>query len=33
MQPWVQFQKASGTTVDQLTITQFGVRYEWAYGV
>jgi hypothetical protein len=32
VQPWVQIQKASGTGVPSITIAQFGVQYEWAYG-
>ena len=33
VQPWVQLQKASGTGVPAITIAQFGVQYEWGYGV
>jgi len=32
VQPYVQLQKASGTGVPSITIAQFGVQYEWAYG-
>lgn len=32
VQPWVQIQKASGTGVPAVTLAQFGVCYEWAYG-
>ncbi len=32
VQPYVQLRKASGTTVDFVTIAQFGITYEWAYG-
>lgn len=31
VQPFVQFQKASGTTVDALSIAQFGVQYTYGY--
>lgn len=32
VQPFVQLQKASGTGVPTVTLAQFGVSYEWAYG-
>jgi len=32
VQPWVQIQKASGTGVPSVTLAQFGVQYEYAYG-
>jgi hypothetical protein len=32
VQPFVQWQKASGTTVDAITLAQFGITYEWSYG-
>jgi len=32
VQPMVQIQKASGTGVPAITLAQFGVQYEWAYG-
>lgn len=32
IQPFVQIQKASGTGVPEVTLAQFGVQYEWAYG-
>ena len=32
VQPFVQIQKASGTGVPAITLAQFGVQYEWAYG-
>lgn len=31
VQPYLSFQKASGTTTDQVTVAQFGIQYEWAY--
>lgn len=32
VQPIVQIQKASGSGVPAVTLAQFGVQYEWAYG-
>jgi hypothetical protein len=32
VQPFVQLQKASGTGVPSISLAQFGVQYEWAYG-
>jgi hypothetical protein len=32
VQPFVQLHKASGTGVPSVTLAQFGVQYEWAYG-
>jgi hypothetical protein len=31
VQPYISLQKASGATVDSLTLAQFGIQYEWAY--
>lgn len=32
VQPFVRLHKASGATVDAVTLAQFGITYEWAYG-